>query len=283
MSQQPVIAVVAPGQMGAGLGRRLTETGCRVLTSLDGRGEASRRRAAEAGMEDASDQALCQADLLLSVIPPAEALAFAQRMAPALAVAARKPVFVDCNAISPEAARDVAAVIEATGTPFVDGGIVGNAPRPGYSPSLYASGPRAAALETLARHGLTLRILPGPVGKASALKLCYAAVNKGLYAIGLSAILGAVEAGVEDALLDELARSQPHVLSYLAMRGASIFPKTWRWGPEMREIARFLGGPGETIYEGAAELYDLLAEDHAGDRAKATALLDFLGRAPKKA
>ena len=42
----PTIAVIAPGAMGSAIGARLVEHGARVLTSLDGRGPASRARAA---------------------------------------------------------------------------------------------------------------------------------------------------------------------------------------------------------------------------------------------
>ena len=46
----PTVAIIAPGNMGAGVGRRLTENKVPVLTSLDGRSEASVKRASEAGM-----------------------------------------------------------------------------------------------------------------------------------------------------------------------------------------------------------------------------------------
>ncbi|HUO23402.1 MAG TPA: DUF1932 domain-containing protein [Caulobacteraceae bacterium] len=276
MIEPPVIALVAAGEMGAGLGASLTAAGCRVLTSLAGRGEDSRRRAAAAGMVDVSDEALAAADLVLSVVPPSEALVLAQRLAPALAGAKRPPLYVDCNAVSPQTVRDIAAVIAPTGARFVDAGIVGVAPRPGYAPAIYASGPHAAALAALVSPALDIRVLPGEIGQASALKLAYSALNKGVYAIAASAMLGAAQAGVQDALLAEMAASQPHILAYLKARMPGIFPKTYRWGVEMEEIGRFLGGPAEEIYRGAAALYDELAVDHAGSKAQEEALLAFL-------
>jgi 3-hydroxyisobutyrate dehydrogenase-like beta-hydroxyacid dehydrogenase len=264
--------------MGAGLGQRLTEGGCRVLTSLAGRGDDSRRRAAEAGMADASDEALASADMVLSVVPPSQALAFAERLAPALSSAIRKPVYVDCNAVSPQTVQDIAALIEPTGAPFVDAGIVGPPPKPGYSPAIYASGPHATQFAALASRGLDIRVLSGPIGRASALKMSYSAMNKGLYAIGVSAILGAIEAGVEEAFLAEIASSQPHVLAYLVARTPGVFSKTYRWGAEMQEVGRFLGGPAEQIYDGAAQLYEHLAADHAGSKTAEAAVLAFLRR-----
>ena len=143
MAAEPVIAVIAAGDMGSGVGARLTEQGCRVLTSLAGRGAASRDRAEAAGMADAADAELAAADMILSIVPPGDALALAERLAPAMAAAAGRPLYVDCNAVSPQTVRKIAAVVEAAGAPFADAGIIGMAPKPGYTPVIYASGPEA--------------------------------------------------------------------------------------------------------------------------------------------
>jgi 3-hydroxyisobutyrate dehydrogenase-like beta-hydroxyacid dehydrogenase len=283
MKRPLVVAVVAAGEMGAGVGARLAERGCRVLTSLAGRSAATAARAKAAGMTDASDPELADADVFLSIAPPAEALALAERFAPALQAASVKPLYADCNAVGPEAVRGIGAVIEAVGAPFVDAGIIGVAPQPsGYSPVLYCSGPDARRLEALNAFGLTVRALDGPVGQASALKLCYAGFNKGMYAVGLVTLLAAIEAGVEQMFLQELAASQSQALTYLAKRAPTIFPKTYRWVAEMQEIAQFTGGPGESIFTGAAELYAQLAADHLGEQTAEQALLALLGRAQSK-
>src|ERR1700722_2001273 len=101
-----------------------------VGIALAGRGKASAARASEAGMIAIDDDArlVAEADFLMSVIPPGEAVAFAHRFAPHLAKSAKKPVFVECNAISAARVAEVAALIAPTGTPFVDGGIVGAPP-----------------------------------------------------------------------------------------------------------------------------------------------------------
>ncbi|MGB9066334.1 MAG: 6-phosphogluconate dehydrogenase, partial [Pseudolabrys sp.] len=62
MSATPVVAIVAPGNMGAGIGRRLTENKVPVLTSLAGRSEESAKRAREAGMQPVEERALAEAD-----------------------------------------------------------------------------------------------------------------------------------------------------------------------------------------------------------------------------
>ena len=121
----PVVAVIAPGMMGAAVGQRLVKNGIKVLTSLTGRSADTAARAQAAGMTGASDGEIVAADFILSILPPGDALALAQRYAPALAASNSKPVFVDCNAVAPPTVDRIAAVIMPTGAPFVDAGIVG--------------------------------------------------------------------------------------------------------------------------------------------------------------
>ena len=97
----PTVAIIAPGNMGAAVGMRLVERGVRVVTSLKGRSRASSERAKTAGMTPAEDAEIAQADFVLSIVPPKEALPLAERLAPSLSAANKKPLYVDCNAVSP--------------------------------------------------------------------------------------------------------------------------------------------------------------------------------------
>jgi len=275
---EPVIAVIAAGDMGSAVGARLAEQGCRVLTSLAGRSAASRARAEAAGMADASDVELADADMILSIVPPGDALAMAERLAPAIRVAASKPLYVDCNAVSPETLKAIGAVVETAGAPFVDAGIIGGPPAPGYTPAIYASGPEAPRFEALNHRGLDIRVMAGAVGQASALKMCYAGLTKGLHAVGVAVIQGAIEAGIEETFFAELAASQPMLLDYFTRRTPGIFVKTYRWVAEMQEIGNFLGGRREAIYDGAAALFDGMAADHAGSKTEEAKLIAFLKR-----
>src|SRR5271165_5984427 len=113
------VAIIAPGAMGAGIGKRLASPGVRVLTSLAGRSDATAARAGEAGMVAVSDEEIAAADFVLSILPPGDALVLAQRFAPVLTLSNAKPVYVDCNAINPATVEKVAAVIAPTGCAFV--------------------------------------------------------------------------------------------------------------------------------------------------------------------
>ena len=274
-----VVAIIAQGAMGAGMARRLTSNGATVLTSLAGRSAASARRAAEAGMRDAGPTEIAAADIILSVLPPAEAPALAAWLAPALAAATGKPAYADCNAVSPETAHRIASLIAPTGAPFIDGGIIGGPPRPdGYTPVLYVSGPQAARALVLRDHGLDVQVTPGPVGAASALKMSYAGITKGLVALGSAMMLAAGRAGAAEGLQAELARSQPQLLAWFNRMVPGMPDKAYRWVGEMEEIADFTGPEAAGIYRAIARFYQGMADDRAGPQASAAALAAFLHR-----
>lgn len=270
------VALLVPGNMGAAVGGRLRENGATVLTSLAGRSPATIERARRAGLESVADADLACADILLSIVPPGEALATAGRMAPHLAAAAARAVYVDCNAVSPETVGRIAEIVAATGAPFVDAGIIGGPPLPGRrSPVFYASGDAAERLQALGDYGLDIRVMAGGIGAASALKMAYAGITKGLTALGAATVLAASRAGVADALKAELADSQPELLAYLALRLPDMFPKAYRWVAEMEEIGGFVGPDAQPIYQGAARLYGRIARDEAGERQDIAALAAF--------
>lgn len=266
----PRIAIIAPGEMGSSIGRRLVQNGLTILTSLAGRTARSAARAAHAGLVDAGDDALAACDFVLSIVPPKDALGLAQRLQPALQRAARKPVYVDCNAVSPASVAEIAAIVTAAGATFVDAGIIG--PPPSDNPSavttIYASGPAASAFAQLNAFGLSIRQLDAPIGAASALKMAYAGLTKGFTALGAAMMLAASDAHVADALKRELSESQPHFLAFLERTVPSMFPKAYRWIAEMEQIADFAGPVpgGEGIYRGTADLYrHVAARVAAGD------------------
>jgi L-threonate 2-dehydrogenase len=254
------VAIIAAGEMGSAVGARLAERGVRVTTWLAGRSGATGERAERAGMVAvASDDALVgEADFFLSICPPGEAAALAQRLRPALARSARKPIYVDCNAISPATAVKIGAVLEGTGCRYVDGGIIGPAPAPGAtSTRIYLSGEAANEAARLSAYGVNFVVLDGPIGAASALKMSYAGITKGLTAVGAAMALGATQAGCAQALHRELAQSQPQLFAWLTRQVPRMYPKAYRWVAEMEEIGHFLndGTPGGDAYAAIARLY----------------------------
>ena len=258
------VAIMAPGDMGHAVARVLAAGGLRVITSLAGRSARTRALAASAGVEDVGDDGTLvrEADMLLSILVPARAQDFALRLAPALQAAAKGLLYVDCNAIAPQTARRLGAIVEAAGGRFVDAGIIGPPPVPGAAGTrFYASGGAAQEFAALAASGLDVRVVGERPGDASAVKMCYAALTKGTTAIMTELLVAAERLGVGEPLRAELERSQAAMRERMCKGVPAMVPKAHRWVGEMEEIARTFEAIGLTplTFEGAAALYAFVA------------------------
>jgi putative dehydrogenase len=275
----PTVAVIAQGAMGAGVGGRLVERGLRVVTSLEGRSDDSARRAADKGMVAVSDQECAKADVFLSILPPSEALPLAKKMAAMIEASNHKPIYVDCNAVSPPTKVEIGNVITKAGSPFVDVGIIGLPPRPNYDgPVMIVSGPESSKFVPLGDFGLKLRVVDGPVGAASAVKMSYAGITKGVTALGSMMMLASTRGGVAEELRAQLERSHPYFMQNFQRAVPDMFDKAYRFVGEMEEIADFVGEDPQAkqMYLAFAEFYRRMAADVEGQRREADALAAFL-------
>ena len=278
----PIVAVIAPGTMGSAVAKRLTSCGAEVRTILSGRSAPTIARARDAGMIDATEAQIAQADFILSIVPPGQAVALARVLAPAISSATRKPIYVDCNAINPETVLIIDGILRDTGALLVDGGIIGPPPGPDSSKTrIYLSGPHAEKVSVLRQYGLSMPIQPGPIGAASAMKMSYAGITKGFTALGAAMILAAARAGTADALVAEMKVSQPALLKWLTTQMPKMPAKAYRWVAEMEEIAGFVGAgqTGAGLYEDAAHLYERIASDRDGANTETAALAAFCEKA----
>ncbi len=264
------IGVIGTGEMGSGVGGYLVAQGADVCTTLQGRSPASAERVNRAGIAVAADLTVlartCR--IVLSIVPPDRAVAVAEAFAEAYGSGTERPLFVDCNAIAPATTRAVGAVIATAGARYVDASIIGMAPRAGREgPHIYACGPEpdVAEFAGLSAYGLEIRPLEGPIGAASAIKMCYAGITKAYTAIGAAMFEQAERAGVGPALAREFDEHQQGLKAFLARMIPTMYPKAYRWIGEMREIGSFNESVPAiaAIYEDVAQYYTAIAELNA--------------------
>jgi len=273
------IALVSPGAMGAAMGARLIEAGHDVLTSLADRSDASRARAADAGLRDADDPDLAACDIILSIMPPANAGAFVERMLPHIAArpAGARPLFVDANALGPATKKALAARLATVGCAMVDAAILGPAPvREGGVTTLLLAGEGAGqAAAALATPACPARVLTGGIGAAASVKMCFGGLNKGLIGLASMLLLAAERHGATDALALELDHAAPDLVARLTPQIPAMIPKAYRWIAEMEEIAAFLepdDPAGAEMFRGLAAFFRSIAGDAARDRRLVAAL-----------
>jgi 3-hydroxyisobutyrate dehydrogenase-like beta-hydroxyacid dehydrogenase len=261
------VGVMSPGDMGQAVATQLKAKRLNVFTALEHRSERTRALAREAGLTDVGTvtRLVAECDVVLSIMDPAGAVDFARVAADALHAGGRT-LFVDCNAIAPDTVHEVAGIIEAAGGRFLDAGIIGPPPRGKAKTYLYVSGPGAADLEQLAGPQLVVRVIGERIADASALKMCYGALNKGTQALWLEVLIAAQRLGVASLLEEQVQRSQSERYSWALSQFPVSPPKAYRWVPEMLEISKTLSGAGMTpkMFQGAADIYRFVASTSLG-------------------
>ena len=256
------IAILSPGDMGHGIGKALVEHGYDVITCLAGRSQRTRDLATAGGFRDVSSLAdmTLQADLIMSILVPDQAVDVADQVADAMRAASVERPFADCNAVSPRSASVMASTISAAGGDYIDGGIIGGSPARGAVPRIYTSGPRAGLMDELDGKGIIVKNLGPQIGRASGIKMCYASMTKGTNALRVAMLTAADSLGLYDELIEELAFSQGAALSAMESGIPGLPANSGRWIGEMEEIAETFDAVGVTprFHQGAAEMFRLL-------------------------
>jgi len=248
------IGVLHPGMMGICVAASVQNSGHNVYWASEGRSPQTRQRAEKYGLMDAGGlAALCETcTAIISVCPPHAA----EELAEEVRAHAFQGLYLDVNAIAPQRTARIAQAMNAAGVEFVDGGIIGLPVWERGKTWLYLSGKKAPEASDLFSGGpLETTVLGADIGRASALKMCYAAYTKGTTAL-LCAILATAEAlGVRSELEHQWSRDWPGFGQQAGERVRNVTAKAWRFSGEMEEIAatfRGAGLPGE--FHAAAEM-----------------------------
>jgi 3-hydroxyisobutyrate dehydrogenase-like beta-hydroxyacid dehydrogenase len=254
------VGVLHPGQMGISVAASVQNSGCEVVWASEGRSAQTHERASRFGLRDVGTLArLCRVcSLIVSVCPPHAA----EEVAHDVLEQGFDGIYLDANAIAPQRAIRIGEALNAAGVAFVDGGIIGG---PAWEPGrtwLYLAGREADEVASCFAAGpLETTVIGQEAGKASALKMCYAAYTKGTTAL-LCAILSTAEAlGVWEELRAQWLRDWPELPAQAEGRVRRVTAKAWRFAGEMDEIAstfQAAGLPGG-FHAAAGEVYRRLA------------------------
>ena len=263
------IGILSPGDMGHVVGDVLHQNGLSVITCLQDRSQRTRELAQKAGIVDVPtyNQLVIEADIILSIMVPAQATKAATTIADALQEVDTDITYADCNAIAPKTVHKIDDIITSAGGTFVDASIIGPPPRRPGTTRFYASGPNLDGFSALNNFGLDVRPLGDEIGLASAIKMCYASLTKGLTALCTELLTAAEMLGVSDALAAEFKLSQKALYDRMERGLPSMPTKAKRWIGEMEEISDTFADVGLTpnILTGAADMYRLVSETHLAD------------------
>ena len=263
------VAILSPGDMGHAIGQLLKENELRVLTCLAGRSARTKELSEQAGITDLPNlnELVEQSDVLMSVTVSEAVPGLCREIADAVKSTGTDLLFAECNAIAPELSREMQGVLSEAGARYVDVSIIGGPPRNGSSPRVYASGDNAAEFEQLRDFGLDVRNLGPQLGRASGIKMCYAAMTKGTAALHAELLIAAEKLGLTKELMAEFSGSQPAVVARMEGWMPTMPAKSRRWVSEMEEIEKTFSDLGMTpnIFKGVADMYRMIGATSLGD------------------
>ena len=273
------VALLHPGNMGTTIGVAAATSGARLVWVSERRSKASHERARNAGLRDVKTlaNAVNESEVILSVCPPDGAVDLARDVAQHRF----RGIYVDANAVSRSTAQQICEIVTRAGANFVDGGIIGSpVKRPGTT-RMYLSGEHAPEIAALFTDSmLDAKTIGTEPGAASALKVAYAAWTKCTDALLLAIRTFAAAEGVDQALLQEWAISQPDLDRRSQQAAAVAAPKAWRYVGEMKEIAGTFEAAGlpAGFHDAAAELWERLApfKDQTDPAPAITDIIDTL-------
>lgn len=249
MEKPERVTILYPGEMGAAVGRALSDNGMQIVSYVSERSTTTRRNAEAAGFEVRSslEDAVAQAELVISLVPPTEALHVAGQVVEALRTARQgSPIYLDANSISPTTMRQVAELLSQRNVRCMDGAFVGQAERLGTSSKLLLSGPEAEFLRRAFERVLRVQICGEQVGAASALKMRFGAFNKGLVALFLETALASERVGITQSTVQLLSEYYPESMAVVARLLPSYPKHVGRRLQEMTEVQAWQEEIGET-------------------------------------
>jgi 3-hydroxyisobutyrate dehydrogenase-like beta-hydroxyacid dehydrogenase len=233
--------------MGYHWAKILTGRGVEVLTYAKDRSETTRERAENVGVKCVPSTAALvkDADLIVSIVVPSAAKRVATKVAKAAAKSGRRNLlYLDANAISPMTADEIGKVLQPSGVDFVDGCIIGSATKMDKGAVVYVSGPQAAKIQELEPYGFSVKVLGPTVAQASAFKVVYAGLTKGLQGLFVELLMGAKRFGLLDEILKRYEESFPGLLDKVTSSIVGLRIHAARRAEEMDELKRTFGYHG---------------------------------------
>ncbi|HIF44168.1 MAG TPA: NAD(P)-dependent oxidoreductase [Dehalococcoidia bacterium] len=263
------VAILSPGDMGHAIGQLLRENELKVFTCLTGRSDRTRELSEKAGIIDVPNLNVLveQSDVVMSITVSEAVPSLCHEIADAVKATGTDLLFGECNAIAPSLSAEMQKVLNEGGARYVDASIIGGPPRNGNSPRLYVSGDNATEFEQLKDFGLDVRNLGTELGRASGIKMCYAAMTKGTTALHAELLIAAEKMGLREELMAEFAGGQQAVITRMEGWIPTMPAKSRRWVSEMEEIEATFRELGLTpdIFKGVADMYRMIGATPLGD------------------
>jgi len=244
------VGILSTGEMGHRVALVLRNQGLKVVTCLAGRSARTVELAANAGVSDLGTMAavVAQADMIISIVVPSAAKPLAETVASAIAAAKKPVLYADANAISPMTAKTIERIITGAGGRFADVCIIGTSSKVGQGTTFYASGDWATKFAELSNFGLQVEILGDRPGQASAFKIVYAGLTKGVSSLMMELLLLAHSLGILEQIISQYRSKFPDLMRFAENNLPGLAFRAARRSDEMEELSLTIAAEGLTPF-----------------------------------
>ena len=228
------------GAMGQRWAELLMPGGVKIVTTVEGRGEATAKAARDAGVEilPSLKDVVHQSDIVVSLVAPEAAEAVGMKVVEAIKTAKNKPIFVECNATAPDRTTRIGKAVIAAGGRYVDGCVVGPAARLGHDWSVcYLSGEPAQEFADLVGDAFPVHVFDDGMATVSGFKMTYAAFNRGLGSLLIESFIMAHRYGALDIVLDYMYKRFPDIMKQMDYYLPGMPAQALRRVGEMLDVA----------------------------------------------
>ena len=210
-------------------------------------------------------------DVIMVIVPGAAAVPVAKACKPFMTA---KHVYLDVSTSSPRDMRTVWELIRDTGVKFADGAMLDTVPKYGHKvPTVLSGNGAQAAFDALTPYGANMEVIGEKPGDADAIKLLRSVYTKAHLACAFEMLEAAAFYGVEDYVMNSLARTMDSKTFLEGMDGRTCggVLHAARRSHELEEAAAMLEADGLTAPVCRAgsvklkEIGDLNIRDKIGD------------------
>ena len=196
------------------------------------------------GLKSSLQDLVRDADLIFSTVTTDQALAVARE---ASSFMRDKAYFFDLNSSAPSSKQRSCKSIETNGGCYVDVAVMAPvSAKRNLVPLLISGGKAVDALTALEKLPMNARVIDGPVGRASSVKMVRSIMVKGLEALTAECAIAAIEADVLDEVFVSLSEGHPYFnISTHAMYNLErSLSHGKRRAEELKEVSKMLDDLG---------------------------------------
>ncbi|WBV57017.1 DUF1932 domain-containing protein [Chryseobacterium daecheongense] len=264
MTAQPVIAILFPGDMGTQISKTLIKNKYTVITAGEGRSQVTLQNIKDAGIHDVNtlQNIAEQADIIISLANPEASPKVAENIIGHLKNTDNRPVFIDLNSNTPQIALAIEKMCSTWNIRFVNGAVMGASKDVPDQATFVVSGIWRNLFAEQFGGIFKIKDAGEKTEAASAYKLLFSMVNKGMNALFFETMIAASHYGILDELNESLQAFLPGTYQDLIKTTPTYPQHISRRIDEMKGLTDMLRSEGlpHTIAAGTAETFERVDE-----------------------